>query len=106
MNDKRLAQLAVMQAADPDDPFFPYAIAQEYLAGDKLLEAKAEFEALLGRFPDYLPSYYHFGTTLYQLGEAEAALSCWRKGLELAERLGERKTANELRALLEDLGDD
>lgn len=105
MNDKRLAQLSQLQAADPDDPFFPYAIAQEYISAGKLDAARNEFDGLMARFPEYLPSYYHAGLTLYQLGEADAAVACLRKGLALAEAQGERKTANELQELLEDFED-
>ena len=103
MNDKRLAQLSQMQAADPDDPFFPYAIAQEYLSGQQLAMARSQFEALMARFPDYLPAYYHAGMTIVQLGDADAAIICLQKGLALATAQGDRKTANEIRELLEDL---
>lgn len=103
MNDKRLAQLRDMQAADPDDPFFPYAIAQEYLSAGEQALAQAVFADLLQRFPTYLPSYYHAGLNLYQLGSTEEAVACLQAGLALAQAQGERKTANELRELLEDM---
>jgi tetratricopeptide (TPR) repeat protein len=103
MNDKRLAQLRDMQAADPDDPFFPYAIAQEYISAGEHQQAQEEFSVLMARFPDYLPSYYHAGLNLYQLGRAEEATACLRTGIALAQTQGERKTANELRELLEDI---
>jgi predicted Zn-dependent protease len=103
MNDKRLAQLSQMQAADPDDPFFPYAIAQEYLSDQQLALARTQFEALMARFPDYLPAYYHAGMTMYQLGDPDAATACLQQGLALARTQGDRKTAYEIRELLEDI---
>lgn len=106
MNEKRLTQLKQLLSADPDDPFLVYGIAQEYLSAGNLSEAKAYFARLTTEHPSYVPTYYHYGLTLYHLGEAKAALETWRTGIPIAEKAGDRKAAAEMRELLEDLEDE
>ncbi|MEM6271578.1 MAG: tetratricopeptide repeat protein [Bacteroidota bacterium] len=106
MNESRLAQLKALLDAEPNDPFLIYGIAQEYIAGGIFPEAKSWFEKLVAEHPDYVPAYYHFGLCLYRLEEDERAFSVWRKGVEVAQAAGNRKTALEIKELLADLADE
>jgi predicted Zn-dependent protease len=103
MNPQRLAQLREMMAADPEDPFLPYAIAQEHTSAGLWEEACAEFAALAERFPGYLPTYYQYGVALIKQDRLEEAIKVLERGLGLARRYKEFKTAMEIEALLEDL---
>lgn len=103
MNPQRIAQLRVLQASDPTDPFLPYAIAQEYVSGEDWTHAEEEFSALIERFPDYLPAYYHHGLVLVRLDRVTEAWRVLEEGLNLARNLKDFKTAGEIEALLEDL---
>lgn len=90
-------------AADPLDPFLPYAIAQEYVKGEMWVQACEEFEGVRVRFPDYLPTYYHYGMALVNAGRVEEAVSVLQEGETLARAQRDGKTAAEIEALLDDL---
>lgn len=90
-------------AADPHDPFLPYAIAQEYVSAGQWDEACLAFGELLDDFPNYLPTYYQYGVALVKVDRLADAVDILQRGLGLARRQREMKTAGEIEALLEDL---
>ena len=105
MKDKRLAHLRQLLQADPNDPFLHYAIGIEHFNSEDFELANQSFQDVVDRFPDYIPTYYQFALTKVHLGEVENAIELLNKGIPLAQKAGERKTANELAMLLEDLED-
>ena len=94
-----------MEASDPNDPFIPYAIAQEYLGGGLNEEAEAALSELLKRFPDYVPAYQHLGAICLQLGWLEKAKSALEKGIKMAQEQGNKKAAGEMTTLMEEVED-
>ena len=106
MNEIRLAQLKALLEVEPDDPFLVYGVAQEYVAAGDHAGAKPWFERLANEHPNYVPTYYHYGLSLYHLQEVEAAIEIWKKGVDVAQAAGDRKTVAEIKELLEDLGDE
>ena len=106
MNDKRVLQLEAMMASDPNDPFLPYAIAQEYASADNWAEASDRLRRIQEQFPDYLPCYYQLGISLIQLNQLEAAMGILQTGYTLALKQGEKKVANEIAALVEEIEDE
>lgn len=87
-----------MRALKPDDPFFVYALGLEYLQKNDTTEAEKYFQETLRSFPDYLPTFYQYGKLLEEKGDLKNALAVYEKGIELAKRLGEKKTQGELEA--------
>jgi tetratricopeptide (TPR) repeat protein len=106
MNETRLAQLKALLQSEPGDPFLVYGVAQEYVSGGDHAAARPWFEQLVKEHPDYVPTYYHYGLSLYHLEELETAIEVWKKGVEVASASGDRKTVAEIKELLEDLGDE
>lgn len=106
MNDKRVLQLEAMMASDPNDPFLPYAIAQEFAAAQKWEAASSRLEAIYAQFPDYLATYYQWGMALIHLDQLAKAMDVLQKGYTLANRLADRKAANEIAALIEEIEDE
>lgn len=95
----RIDLLHQMLQDDASDPFLHYALGLELLKTD--FPAAAErFEALATSHPDYLPTYYQWGQVLEQLQAFEKARNAYQKGLELAQKQGERKTAGEIQEAL------
>ncbi|MCS6934445.1 MAG: hypothetical protein NZM35_04745 [Chitinophagales bacterium] len=100
MDTTRLHKLKEMEAAQPHDPFVKYAIALEYVSGGQWHEAEKYFHTLCSDFPDYLPTYYHFGALAEQTGNPALAKTLYEKGIALAGKQGDAKTERELRQAL------
>ena len=62
--------------------------------------ALREFEALMQKFPDYVPTYLMAGGTLVHVGRASEAKDVFRRGIEAARRAGDHHAAGELETAL------
>lgn len=100
MNTVRLEKLKEMEAQKPDDPFFKYAIALEYVSAGNDAEAKACFEALSERFPVYVATYLQLGNLYERLGETANAMTAYKKGIEAATAAHDAKATGELNEAL------
>ncbi len=97
----RLSQLEAMHAAEPDDCFVTYALAQEYAKLDQHDEAVRWYDKTLTLNPDELYAYFHKARSLGELGEDDAAAAALELGLKRAQALGDSKAADEIEALLD-----
>ena len=97
----RLDQLLKLAQTSPDDPLTHYAVALEYFNQQRFEEACDAFETTLRIDPNYLAAYYHKARTEIRAARTEAARATLTRGLETAQRLGDRKTEREMRELLE-----
>ena len=102
MNSERLKYLQKFAEDEPGDPFNWYALALEYLHSDPA-EAMKLFDKLLREFEDYLPAYYIAATQWAYQGNIETAADIFRKGIQVAERQKDTRTASELRSGLEEI---
>ena len=102
MNSERINYLSSLLLSQPDDPFIRYALALEML-NDNLSLAMEHFDVLLEKFPDYLPTYYQISSILINLDQPEKAKEILKKGMILADQVGENKTWRELKSLYDDL---
>lgn len=96
----RLAQLETLLKEDPKDPFLHYAIALEYASRGDKAQAIARIEKLVGDNPDYLGAYYQLGQLYEQTQQNDKALTTYRTGAVLAQKLGNKKTLGELNEAL------
>jgi len=101
----RLQQLQQFFSEDPNDPFNLYALAIEYQKTDteKSMEL---FLKLTTEHPKYIPTYYHFGKLLQEIGELKNAQTVFETGIRFAQELNEIKAVRELKAALQELEDD
>ena len=102
----KLVQLEAFLAESPNDPFLHYAIALEHLKAGKEEEALRIFVSLTETHPSYVGTYYHLGKLQEQLQQLEAALVSYQKGMEVAEKLGDSHSLNELRGVYNMLNDE
>jgi tetratricopeptide (TPR) repeat protein len=102
MAETRLEQLLRFYKEDPNDPFSLYGLALEYQKFD-VNESAQYFDQLLTNFPDYLPTYYHAAKLKASLGLNESALNIYKRGIDLAKRLNERKAQQELQSAYDEL---
>ena len=102
MSEQRLKTLLKFYEEDPNDSFNLYGLALEYQKTD-LNKSDALFEKLLKEFPNYTPSYYHAAKLKVELNQTEAALSIYKKGIEIAQQQNEKKAEQELRSAYDEL---
>jgi tetratricopeptide (TPR) repeat protein len=102
LEPSRTEILKQMLAADPANTFARYGLAMEYVKAGDLAAAVAEFDALLGRSPDYSAAYFHGGQALEQLGRLEEARAYYRRGIAVTR---DPHALSELQAALDILGD-
>lgn len=87
----------------PNDAFARYGLALALGEAGRTEEALGEFGRLQAGNPDYVPGYQMGGQLLVKLGRAEEAREVLRRGVEAAERTGNRHALAEMQALLDDL---
>ena len=99
----RITQLKAYLAESPKDSFLQHALALEYIKTGDDQSARQTFETLLANDPGYVGSYYHLGKLLEKLGEQDAAIAAYEKGMEVAREVKDMHAYNELQAAREDL---
>jgi Tfp pilus assembly protein PilF len=101
----RLARLKQLLDASPEDSFIKHAMALEYIKAGNDYEAKRLFESLLHSDENYIGSYYHLAKLLERIGEKQAAIQWYEKGMLMAKEKGDHHALNELTSAYEDLVD-
>lgn len=100
---ERIAKLKDFLLANPRDNFVQHALALEYIKAGDDGAAKKHFEEILQREPEYIGSYYHLGKLLERIGETDAAIKTYEKGMEEAKKTGDDKAYGELRGVYDEL---
>ena len=100
----RLETLKHILAQNPGDALARYGLAMEYAKAGQLERALAEYRALLSVNPDYTYAYFHGGQALEKLGRMDEAREMYRRGIEVATRLGDQHARAELQGALDLLG--
>jgi Tfp pilus assembly protein PilF len=104
MPQNRIEVLKSMLEQDPSSAFARYGLAMEYVKQGALVDAMAEFRALLSANPEYAAGYFHGAQTLEKIGDIEGARELYRRGIEVTARTGDTHTRGELQAALDLLG--
>lgn len=95
-------ELRRLLAADPDDPFVLYGLAQQHAKAGDHAEAVAFYDRCLASDPAYLYAYFHKAKSLDEIGRREEAADTLREGLDRARAAGDEKAAAEITVLLEE----
>lgn len=101
----RIAQIKAFLESSPTDSFLKHALALEYVKQQDDLAAKEIFKELLAEEPGYVGSYYHLGKLFERIGEQNAAIATYEKGMLVAREAKDMHAYNELQAAFEDLVD-
>ncbi|TMI93582.1 MAG: tetratricopeptide repeat protein [Bacteroidetes bacterium] len=99
----RIEKIKELLAANPTDSFLCHALALEYIKLGNDTDAKKLFESILENEPGYIGSYYHLAKLLERIGETEAAIKVYEKGMEEAKKAGDDHSLSELRSAFEEL---
>lgn len=99
----RLEMLKQFLEQNPNDAFARYGLAMEYSKAGQAETALQEFARLLELHPDYSNGYFMAAQTLTKIEKNDEAKAMLRKGIESAQRTGNRHALNEMSAMLEEL---
>jgi tetratricopeptide (TPR) repeat protein len=99
----RLEMLAQFLEQNPNDAFARYGLALEYSKLGQTEVALQHFNQLLQTHPDYTNGYFMAAQTLAKAERNEEAKAMLQKGIESAQRTGNRHALNEMSAMLDEL---
>ncbi len=99
----RIEKLLEYLKTNDKDSFLQHALALEYIKIGEDEAARLLFNELLLREPTYVGSYYHLGKLLERQGNFDKALRIYQRGMEEANRAGDRHAFNELQMAKEDI---
>jgi tetratricopeptide (TPR) repeat protein len=99
----RLETLARFLEQNPNDAFARYGLAMEYSRLGQIGAAMQEFNKLLELHSDYTSGYFMAAQTLARAERNEEAKAMLKKGIESAERTGNRHALSEMSAMLKEL---
>jgi predicted Zn-dependent protease len=100
----RIAMLTEILAANPEDSFARYGLAQEYSNSGQIDRAVAEFNTLIQKNPDYTPAYFMAAQALAKASRIDEAKRMLADGVSSARRTGNAHAQSEMTAMLEELG--
>ncbi len=92
-----------MLAAEPNDAFVLYGLAQEYAKAGEHRRAVEYFDRCLEADPNYHYGYFHKARSLEALGRKDDAVATLRAGLDMARRGRDEKAAGEIATYLDEL---
>jgi len=98
-----LEQLEKLLAADPEDAFVLYGLAQEHAKRGDLVRAVEFYDRCLAVDPAYCYAYFHKARAQQTQGKGAEAVSTVKAGLARAQVLGDSHAAAELSGLLDEL---
>lgn len=94
----RITQLLALQKESPNDPFFPYALAMEYLEKDPA-SALPYLESLRNHHPEYAATYYHLANLYLSFGRLQDAQTTFKQGISVCRQQKEGKAPKLLQEL-------
>ncbi|MCX7893945.1 MAG: tetratricopeptide repeat protein [Burkholderiales bacterium] len=104
-----IASLEKLVGTARDGPLLRYSLGNEYLKAGEPQRAAAHLREAVARDPDHSAAWKLLGRALAESGAAAEALAAWRRGIEVAERRGDRQAAKEMavfaRRLEREVGD-
>lgn len=98
-----IADLERLLAADPEDAFVIYGIAQEHAKAGDFARAVEFYDRCLKVDPAYVYAYFHKARAQEAMGRTEDALATLRAGIDIARATDDGHAMNELSAYLDEL---
>ena len=96
----RIEALLAMLRRGQDSALLRFSLGTEYHAAGREEEAIPHLERAVELDPDYSAAGKLLGRACKAAGREEEARTAWRKGIEVAERKGDRQAAKEMQVFL------
>lgn len=101
----RLTRLRALHAAEPDDGFLLYGLAQECQKLGRLDEAVGFYDRAIAVDPKQCYAYFHKAKALELAGRRPEVPAVLRAGLARARAVGDFKAASEIEGYLDEVTD-
>ncbi len=98
-----IADLERLLAAEPNDTFLLYGLAQEYAKAGDHAKAVHWYDRCLKADPNYCYAYYHKAKAQDACGDKAGAIATLKAGAAAAKRAGDSHAASEISAYLDEL---
>lgn len=85
-----------MLASGQDNAMVRYSLGNEYLKAGDAQRAVEHLGRALEQDPDYSAAWRGYGKALAEAGRIEEAIQAYEKGIEVAERRGDKQAAKEM----------
>ncbi len=89
-------RLEQMLAAGKDNALLRFSLGNEYLHAHDPTSACVHLERALEHDPQYSAAWKSYGRALVECGRPEDALAAYRRGIEVAEKKGDKQAAKEM----------
>lgn len=99
-----IEELEKLAAQFPTKPLPRYGLAMEYKKAGRFADAIPQFEKAIELDPNYVAALFHMGMAYESWGKTAEAIETYRKGLAVAQRIGNAHAASEIGQALANLG--
>jgi tetratricopeptide (TPR) repeat protein len=96
----KIDQLQELLKTNENDTFLLYALSLEFIKLKEISKSIQIFQYLIENVPNYLATYYQYGSLLNEIGDTRNAEIIYKKGIEIAEAQNNIKTKQELESAL------
>lgn len=103
MEQTRLEMLKEILANDPANKLARYGLAMELGNAGRVDECVAEFKTLIAQDPLYANAYFMAAQSLQRAERTDEARDMLNKGIEAAQRSGNKHAEGEMQAMLDEL---
>ncbi|MBI1304535.1 MAG: hypothetical protein GC172_12235 [Phycisphaera sp.] len=102
---ERFDKLLALLAAEPDDGFVLYGLAQECQKLGRLNDAIGYYDRTAAADPKQCYAFFHKAKALEALGRSGDAIATLRQGLAQARAVRDNKAASEIEGYLDEMED-
>jgi Tfp pilus assembly protein PilF len=92
----QIANLLKLVGTTRDGALLRFSLGSEYLKSADFEAAVAHLRAALEKDPGYSAAWKQLGRALTESGRTDEALTAYRKGIEVAEKKGDKQAAKEM----------
>jgi Tfp pilus assembly protein PilF len=91
-----VANFEKLLAAGKDNALLRFSLGNEYLKAGDAPTACAHLARALEHDPEYSAAWKLYGKALAEAGQAAQALAAYRRGIEVAQKKGDKQAAKEM----------
>lgn len=102
----RIVKLTEILEKDPNDSFSRYSLALEYKSIGDIQTSIIILTELLQRDERYIAGYHQLGQIYVNQNRTDLAKKIYRRGIEQAEKAGDKKAKREMEEELEEIEDE